>query len=154
MANNLCSSIPNLPFFYLVYRAWSHWRALSGGKHVEFLVNNNLLALTPSPVVDEVYAAQKELLPSAPEPTTDSSVKIVDNPDSPSSNGAQHPNGETMLLSQAEGKKMTQALDLPQLEVELERAIWQVETAIKKRSAEVAAKESQAEKGEDEKKSQ
>ena len=154
MANNLCSSIPNLPFFYLVYRAWSHWRAQSGGKHVEFLVNNNHHALTPSPVVDEVYAAQKELLPSAPEPTTDSSVKIVDNPDSPSSNGAQHPNGETMLLSQAEGKKMTQALDLPQLEVELERAIWQVETAIKKRSAEVAAKESQAEKGEDEKKSQ
>lgn len=28
--------------------------------------------------------------------------------------------------------KMTQALDLPELEVELERAIWQVETAVKK----------------------
>jgi hypothetical protein len=44
-----------------------------------------------------------------------------------------------MLLSQAEGKKMTQALDLPQLEVELERAIWQVEMAIKKRTGEVEA---------------
>lgn len=43
-----------------------------------------------------------------------------------------------MLLSQVNGKKMTQALDLPQLEVELERAIWQVETAIKKQSAEIA----------------
>lgn len=44
-----------------------------------------------------------------------------------------------MLLSQAKGKKMTQALDLPQLEVELERAIWQVETAIKKRNEELGA---------------
>ena len=110
--------------------------------------------MTPSPVVDEVYAAQKELLPSAPEPTTDSSVELINNPDPSSSNGAQHPNGETMLLSQAEGKKMTKALDLPQLEVELERAIWQVETAIKKRSAEVSAKEAQAAKDENEKKSQ
>lgn len=156
MADKLCLfSIPNLPFFYLVYRAWSHWRALHGGKHLQFLVNNNLLTLTPSPVVDAVYAEQKEPLPSTPEPTTDS--KLVNNPDPASSpNSAQNPDGETMLMSQAEGKKMTQALDLPQLEVELERAIWQVETAIKKRSAEVAAKKLQetAGEGEGEKKSQ
>jgi len=149
MANSFVLSIPNLPFFYLVYRAWSHWRALAGGKHIEFLVNNNLLTLTPSPILDAVYSEQKSLLPSTPEPTTDSSP--VNNPDPSSSpNGAQHPNGETMLLSQAEGKKMTQALDLPQLEVELERAIWQVETAIKKRSAEVAAKNGGATASEDE----
>lgn len=145
-------SIPNLPFFYLAYRAWSHWRAFSGGKHIQFLVNNNLLALTPSPVVDAVYAEQKEALPSTPKPTTDSI--LVNNPDPASPNGAQNPDGETMLLSQAEGKKMTQALDLPQLEVELERAIWQVETAIKKRNAEVAAKDSQGTASEDKKKSQ
>lgn len=41
-----------------------------------------------------------------------------------------------MLLSQANGKKMTQALDLPQLEVEMERAIWQVEQAIRKQNTE------------------
>ncbi|KAL2137254.1 hypothetical protein VTI74DRAFT_6465 [Chaetomium olivicolor] len=138
--------VPNLPFFYLVYRAWSHWRALSGGKHIQFLLNNHLLALTPSPVVDEVYAEQKDPLPSTPEPTTDSAEKVI-SPSDPSvlPNGSQNPDGETMLLSQAKAKKMTQALDLPQLEVELERAIWQVETAIKKRSAEVAAKASQRE---------
>ncbi|KAH6632759.1 mitochondrial K+-H+ exchange-related-domain-containing protein [Chaetomium tenue] len=145
--------IPNLPFFYLVYRAWSHWRALSGGKHLQFLVNNNLLALTPSPVVDAVYAAQKEPLPSTPERTTNSDEKIVENLDPASPNGAQDPDGETMLLSQANGKRMTQALDLPQLEVELERAIWQVETAIKKRSAEVAAKKAQEAANENEKNS-
>jgi hypothetical protein len=148
-------SIPNLPFFYLVYRAWSHWRALSGGKHIQFLLSNNLLALTPSPVVDEVYAEQKDPLPSTPEPTTDAAHEVVNNPASSSSpNGAQNLDGETMLLSQANGKKMTQALDLPQLEVELERAIWQVEAAIKQRSAEVSAKTSAQTTSEDEKKSQ
>lgn len=45
-----------------------------------------------------------------------------------------------MLLDQLHGKKMTQALDLPQLEVELERAIWQVEQAIEKQNAEHDAK--------------
>ncbi|KKY36883.1 hypothetical protein UCDDA912_g03110 [Diaporthe ampelina] len=52
---------------------------------------------------------------------------------------AQPEGGETMLLSQANGKIMTQALDLPQLETELERAIWQVETAIEKQTAERSA---------------
>jgi hypothetical protein len=94
----------------------------------------------PSAVVDAVYAEQKDPLPSTPEPTTDAEREPLIKPD-PSSPGAfQNPNGETMLLSQVNGKKMTQALDLPQLEVELERAIWQVEAAIAKRNAEVASK--------------
>lgn len=50
------------------------------------------------------------------------------------------PTGEMMLLDQMHGKNMTQALELPQLEIELERAIWQVEQAIKKQNAERDAK--------------
>lgn len=146
-----CYRIPNLPFFYLVYRAWSHWRALSGGKHIQFLLKNNLIALTPSPVVDAVYAEQKDPLPSTPEPTTDAEAEPLVKPNPSSAAASQNPDGETMLLSQVNGTKMTQALDLPQLETELERAIWQVETAIKKRSAEVTEKQT-ADK--DEKKSQ
>lgn len=51
-----------------------------------------------------------------------------------------------MLLSQANGKKMTQALNLPQLEVELERAIWQVEQAIRKQNHEKSEAEKKKEK--------
>lgn len=51
-----------------------------------------------------------------------------------------------MLLSQANGKKMTQALDLPQLEVELERAIWQVEQAIQRQNREKNEAEKEKEK--------
>lgn len=45
-----------------------------------------------------------------------------------------------MLLDQSSGKKMTQALELPQLEVELERAIWQVEHAIQEQNTKRVAK--------------
>lgn len=120
-----------------MYRAWSHWRAIAGGKHIQFLLEKNLLTLTPSPILDEVYAAQKPPLPSSSEPTTESEAEWITNRNL---SGAEDPNpdGEMMLLSQANGKKMTQVLDLPQLEVELERAIWQVETAIKQQNAERA----------------
>lgn len=138
MADLIIHRIPNLPFFYLCYRAWSHWRAMAGGKHLQFLLQNKLLVPTPSPIVDAVYAAQEEPLPSTPEPTTTGpAAEILP---APPKMEIPHPEGETMLLSQANGQKMTQALDLPQLEVELERAIWQVETAIEKKKAETAAK--------------
>lgn len=101
-----------------------------------------------------MYATQKEPLPSTPQPTTNPGVKVVSNPGHAAPNAEEHPDGETMLLSQANGKKMTQALDLAQLEVELERAIWQVGTAIKKRSAEATAQNRQTTAVEDEKKSQ
>ncbi|KAK1752067.1 mitochondrial K+-H+ exchange-related-domain-containing protein [Echria macrotheca] len=136
--------IPNLPFFYLCYRAWSHWRALAGGKHIQFLLKNNLLALTPSPIVDEVYAEQKQPLASTPEPTTAPATDEFKTLDPPASK-TPNPDGETMLLSQANGKKMTQALDLPQLEVELERAIWQVETAIRKSNEEAKNQQGRSE---------
>ncbi|KAK3687263.1 mitochondrial K+-H+ exchange-related-domain-containing protein [Podospora appendiculata] len=130
--------IPNIPFFYLVYRAWSHWRALLGGKHVQFLVNKNLLSLTPSAIIDQVYATQKYPLPSTPQPTTGYNAYQVKNLDPSPETSKWNSDGETMLLSQAAGKAMTQALELPQLEVEVERAIWQVETAIQKQNAGLA----------------
>jgi hypothetical protein len=96
--------------------------------------------MTPSPILDQVYANQKQPLPSSASPTTSPDTEPVE----PATEGLPNPDGETMLLSQANGKKLTQALDLPQLEVELERAIWQVEEAIKKKSAQEASNMSAA----------
>lgn len=56
------------------------------------------------------------------------------------------PSGEIMLLSQANAKKMAQSLELPTLEVELERALWQVEQAIQKQNTERDASEKDDEK--------
>ncbi|RDA96216.1 hypothetical protein CP533_1707 [Ophiocordyceps camponoti-saundersi (nom. inval.)] len=99
-------SIPNLPFFYLVYRAWSHWRALAGGRHVQWLVENKLLHSVPSAKLSQLYASSR---PSTREQVDDQ---------------------ETMLLTQKQVRSFCDALAAPALEVELERAVWQVRKAL------------------------
>lgn len=109
----LVHRVPNLPFFYLVYRAWSHWRAIAGGKHIKWLVEKNLLQPTPSSTLDKLYSQ---------------SPKIV-------------AGKEQLLLTQQQVASFSESLDVPALEIELERAIWQVEQALHKE--EQAGKDSQ-----------
>ncbi|GJJ75484.1 hypothetical protein EMPS_07842 [Entomortierella parvispora] len=45
--------VPNIPFFYNAFRLWSHWKAYSGAKHLEFLVKNGTMTFEPSPVLDQ-----------------------------------------------------------------------------------------------------
>ncbi|GJN66770.1 protein (fungal and plant) [Purpureocillium lilacinum] len=97
--------IPNLPFFYLVYRAWSHWKAISGGKHIQWLVENKLLQPSPSKILDKLYSSKD---PAA----------------------AEASGREELLLTQQQVRTFSEALDVPALEIELERAIWQVEKAV------------------------
>lgn len=126
------SVIPNLPFFYLLYRAWSHWRALAGGKHLKFLLANKLVEPTPSPLLASIYPPTAHSLPTAmnPEPA------VPKEEAAPKEETAPPPGQELMMLSQAHGRDMYRALQIPELEVELERAIWQVETALQKQKEE------------------
>ncbi|KAF4950986.1 hypothetical protein FSARC_13024 [Fusarium sarcochroum] len=111
--------IPNLPFFYLVYRAWSHYRAIAGGKHVQWLLEHKLLHPSPSEKLDQLYALHA---PPAEEPD----------------------NKERTLLTQKEVQTFSDTLDMPALEVELERAIWQVEHSVEDPSDESPPKEKAA----------
>ncbi|KAI1648648.1 mitochondrial K+-H+ exchange-related-domain-containing protein [Daldinia loculata] len=123
--------IPNLPFFYLVYRAWSHWRALAGGKHIQFLCEKNLLTLSPSPVLDSIYA------PLLPDPlASKEQIADTDRASKSTAGNSKEFAEERMLLSQENRRQLVKALEIPELEVELERAIWQVETAIQKEQEE------------------
>jgi hypothetical protein len=45
--------------------------------------------------------------------------------------GGDNKPSETLLLDRWNSKLIAKALEIPELEVELERAIWQVETALK-----------------------
>ncbi|KAI0848969.1 mitochondrial K+-H+ exchange-related-domain-containing protein [Daldinia vernicosa] len=123
--------IPNLPFFYLLYRAWSHWRALAGGKHIQFLCDKNLLSLTPSPVLGSIYT------PLHPGPlTSKEQIADTDKASKSTAGNSKESVEERMLLSQENGRQLVKALEIPELEVELERAIWQVETAMQRKQEE------------------
>lgn len=121
--------VPNLPFFYLAFRAWSHWRARSGSAHLEFLLEKKLIELAPSSILDKVYAVQgigvslKEL---------DKEVENIKTPSSHSTalDEAENPPA-TMLLSPSDGKLIADYLEVPEMEQEIERAIHQVEGALK-----------------------
>lgn len=111
--------IPNLPFFYLVYRAWSHWRALSGSKHMEFLLDKDLVQVQPSKVLDEIYSTGPS--PFVKQSSAKQTAKFPAAEDEP----------ETMLLHKSDGKRIADALKVPELEMELDRAVWQIEKALK-----------------------
>lgn len=117
--------IPNLPFFYLAYRAWSHWRAIAGGKHLQFLTQKKLLALSPSAILDQVYAARQKALP----PVSDPAVVPTESAEEPSS--PQGEGEEVLLIDKDSPRQIVEALNLAEVEVELERALWQAETALK-----------------------
>ncbi|KAI1356578.1 mitochondrial K+-H+ exchange-related-domain-containing protein [Xylaria sp. FL0043] len=137
--------IPNLPFFYLVYRAWSHYRALAGGKHLQWLLTNKFFTLSPSETMDAVFTRH---LGSSNLPGKSSHGES-----NPSDNSS--PPQERLLLTQEAGRELAQALKVPELEVELERAIWQVETAMRKEEkerAESAKSPSETKQSEPEKK--
>jgi len=112
-------SVPNLPFFYLVFRAYSHWRALSGSKHVEYLLSKNLIKAAPSQILNQLYVNGKLHFDGKLEkPTEDLRLEEKDGK-------------EEMLLHKSDGKAISEALEIPELDVELDRAVWQVENALK-----------------------
>ncbi|KJR88804.1 uncharacterized protein SPSK_07711 [Sporothrix schenckii 1099-18] len=122
--------IPNIPFFYLAYRAWSHWRALSGSKHIQHLLANKGLVYTSSPILDAIYDKEKSVMGET-KPVGTQIRREADSNGSAVSHDEAEP--ERLLLSNPSGSKgIADAFNAPSLELELERAIWQVETALAK----------------------
>lgn len=126
--------IPNIPFFYLVFRAYSHWKALSGSKHLEFILQNKLLKSVPSSELDEVYTAglmypSREISRNAPVPSREQAEDISNIIEKQTNDGSE----DVMVLQRWNGKLIAERFKLSEMEVEIERAVEQVEQAIKGR---------------------
>ncbi|KAJ9666870.1 hypothetical protein H2201_003004 [Coniosporium apollinis] len=126
--------VPNIPFFYLAFRAYSHWKALSGSQHLQFLVENKLLKPTPSAALDEMYTAglihpTREKSRAAPYPTREEGEQIAAMIEQQTNDGTE----DVMLLKRWNGKLLAERFKLPDMEVEIERAVEQVEASIKSR---------------------
>lgn len=89
---------------------------MSGSKHIEFLLDQKLITPQPSKILDELYIPGKK-------PFDTRSVTSTTSYDSTTGT-------ETMVLHKSDGKRIAQALEMPQLDIELDRAVWQVEKAL------------------------
>ncbi|KAJ5511882.1 Protein of unknown function DUF2343 [Penicillium expansum] len=108
--------VPNIPFFYVAYRGWSHWRALNGSRHLEFLVEKNLLNPVSLPELEQLYA--KRASQTLEGTTTDTSYSEVAEDIEQSE--------DRILLKMSDAKKLATIFEAPELVLEAERAIIQV----------------------------
>ncbi|GAQ10653.1 hypothetical protein ALT_7974 [Aspergillus lentulus] len=111
--------VPNIPFFYLAYRGWSHWRALNGSKHLEYLVEKDLLNPVSFPGLEQLYAKRVARVLGDSEKSASSMVEEVERSE------------DRLLLNMADAKKLASILDAPELALEAERAIFQVGESLK-----------------------
>ena len=126
--------IPNIPFFYLCFRAYSHFRAWYGSKLLDFLTTKNLVRITASTQLDQIYArgllaadetaatAEKE----SPPPTKEQIEQVVQTIESQTQNGTE----EIMISRSWNGRPLDEGFQLPGMEVEIERAVEQVQKSI------------------------
>lgn len=134
--------IPNLPFFYLVYRAYSYWKALSGSRHLAFLLKHNQPIPTPSNKLDLVYAAglihpTRDMAREMETPSREEAENVAREVEAQMKEGEK----EVMVLRRWNGKMIAEELGLADMEVEIERAVEQVEGKIRENERKEGGKE-------------
>ncbi|RMZ90815.1 hypothetical protein DV736_g1958, partial [Chaetothyriales sp. CBS 134916] len=117
--------IPNIPFFYAAYRCWSHWRALRGSDHLEHLLTHRLYRPVSTEAVEDLY---DRIAPDAPDfhfvPTAQAKDPLL-------------PKEKLILTPECHGE-VSKVLDVPELSGEVDRAVWQIRTQLKKQEDEAA----------------
>ena len=106
--------IPNFPLFYVLWRAWSHYKAWRGATYLESLLKLGIIVEKPSPELDEVYRSngiivgQKGSEDHAPDQTSSDGIKRGEA--SEKSRGGEQEQGELRneeareMPEQAQGK--------------------------------------------------
>jgi len=153
--------VPNLPFFYLVFRAWSHWKAWSGSRHIEFLLDKRLL----KPMESEPLRTAYEICTITPDKMEklkkinaspklaegdriSDAVQVIEGPRKQELSNPLLKNGpERLLLEKRSGKLVARVLNLPGLDVEIERAVDQISRLMAKEKQEKKDKEKAAQSG-------
>lgn len=114
---------------------------------LEYLMGNNLIKTTASAQLDTMYTAG--LIHPTRQASREASTPGEQDIDRVSRVVEAKANGdgeEVMVLQKWNGKLLAEAFKLPEMEVEIERAVEQVEEAIKKRKEEEQGKKADGEK--------
>lgn len=105
--------------------------ALTGSKYIEFLLKHNQPRPKPSWALDEAYTAglmypTRKISRAAPRPTEEEADKVSEVVHQQTNNESE----DVMVLQRWNGKLIAEQFDLPDMEVEIERAVEQVEKSI------------------------
>ncbi len=124
--------------------------ALNGSRHLEFLIKNSLIEPSPSSTLDSLYTAgllnssRSETRAAGSDPTPEQSKRVSELVRKQTNNGDE----DVMLLHGWNGKLIAERYKLPEMEVEIERAVEQVEQSIKKEAAERRQEKEEVQKAE------
>lgn len=100
-----------------------------GSQNLEFLLDRDLIQPTPSAILRAAYAQAV----SSNTSMTQLQQVVERTKEEGQDTESGEPPPEQLLLSKTSGKIIAEQLDVPALEVEIERAIWQVERDMKAR---------------------
>ncbi|KAI0662332.1 mitochondrial K+-H+ exchange-related-domain-containing protein [Cubamyces menziesii] len=125
--------IPNFPFFFCVWRSWSHYRAYKASQYLEGFLKQGAIIPQTSPELDAIYAKYAPaLLPDAdaekPPPPPSEHARAADSPTRDSSEASseqaqQGPQEETaaasaygprLLLTKEAVPELQKLLELPE----------------------------------------
>lgn len=107
---------------------------MTGSRHLEYLTKNRLVDSRPSRSLDEVYTAgliypTRQVSRDSPIPSEIQIEEVTKIVEDQTHGGAE----DAMVLQRWNGKLIAERFKLPEMEVEIERAVEQVENAIKAR---------------------
>lgn len=106
--------IPNIPFFYLAFRCWSHWRALKGSDHLDFMLDHRILHFISTPEMENIYRTVGPSRQKSYDFVTRNQVLDGEDPK------------EQLLLTAGSHSMVSETLQVPELSGEVERAVKQV----------------------------
>ncbi|KAF3936967.1 hypothetical protein ABW19_dt0208242 [Dactylella cylindrospora] len=128
------------PFALLEYRTYhfsiwhlEHIPIGEGGRHLEFLVKNNLLDLQPDTELDRIYKTKIE---DVTQDADKEAIKKAAEVGKMDEAAEEHLQEEFELIEEPRAKEVAEVLKIPPLVVELERACEQVHEQLEKRRKE------------------
>jgi len=125
--------IPNLPFFFCIWRSWHHFRAYKASQYLQGLLARGAISPLSDPRLDEIYSS--------------SSVSTTPKPQEaaiPENRGPEPSDDNAMLLSASDVQRIQHTFGLPKSFVtDLNRALAQTSLRIESnREAEALGKKS------------
>ena len=110
-------------------------QALKGSDHLEFILDNRLYRPVSTEQLEDLY---EKVAPDSPDYTYVTRAQVLDG------SAAK----ETLILPSGNHNLIAKTLGVPELSSEVERAVWQVENALRKEEQQ-AAKEKDVQKSDE-----